>query len=161
MKKFIFTLFFAWTGFVAVSQDAFQPDVTTDEKPPESTAVMPDITGKWLAVDEYENKPGSHIQLYERDGRIFGKIVKLFNLSADKRCEVCPGDLKDQLLINMVVLEKMLLKSGYYQGGKLLDPARGRWYDCEMWLKDGDPNTLVVRGYVGFYYKTQYWKRVE
>lgn len=162
MRNFFLMLIFSWAGFAAVAQDTFQSTETTDDMPPaESSAIMPDITGKWLTVDEYDKQPSSHIQLYERDGRIFGKVVKLFQQSADKRCDICPGDLKDQLLLNMIVVEKMLLKGGYYQGGQILDQSRGRWYHCEMWLKDGDPNTLVVRGYVGFYYRTQYWRRVE
>ena len=159
MRKFIlsaFCLLFALNTFAQDSQ------VTTDlTEVPTLNNTMPDITGKWMVVDDYDKEPRSHVQLFERDGRIFGKVVKLLRMSEDKRCDVCPGDLKDQPLLNMVVVEKMILKGGYFQGGQILDSTRGRWYHCEMWLKDGDPNTLVVRGYVGFYYRTQYWTRVE
>jgi uncharacterized protein (DUF2147 family) len=55
----------------------------------------------------------------------------------------------------------MKLEGGYYKGGKLLDPLRGRWYACEMWLKEGNPNVLVVRQYVGPLFRTIEWRRVN
>jgi uncharacterized protein (DUF2147 family) len=161
MRKIYLMFLMVWAGLSAVAQDAFIAEEHPEPPAETANATMPDITGKWMTVDDYDKEPSSHILLSEREGRIFGRVVKLFKQPADKRCDVCPGDLKDQLLLNMVVVEKMLLKGGYYQGGQILDPTRGRWYHCEMWLKDGDPNTLVVRGYVGFYYRTQYWRRVE
>jgi hypothetical protein len=30
-----------------------------------------------------------------------------------------------------------------------------------MWLKEEDPDVLVVRGFLGFIYFTQYWYRVK
>ena len=43
----------------------------------------------------------------------------------------------------------------------ILDPEKGKWYGCKLWLKDGDPNTLVVRGSIGPFYRTQYWYKVN
>jgi uncharacterized protein (DUF2147 family) len=48
-----------------------------------------------------------------------------------------------------------------YEKGSICDPKNGKVYTCEMWLKPGDPNTLVVRGYWGFIYRTQNWVRVK
>ena len=41
--------------------------------------------------------------------------------------------------------------------GEILDPNNGKIYDCKIWLEGND--ILKVRGYVGFFYRTQTWKR--
>lgn len=47
-----------------------------------------------------------------------------------------------------------------YEGGTILNPENGKVYKCRLKLED-DADTLQVRGYVAFFYKTQYWKRVS
>jgi uncharacterized protein (DUF2147 family) len=76
-------------------------------------------------------------------------------------CDKCPGERKNQPILGMIVLTDMLKKEGFYQSGDILDPEKGKWYSCKLWLKDGDPNTLVVRGYIGPFYRTQYWYRQQ
>jgi uncharacterized protein (DUF2147 family) len=63
--------------------------------------------------------------------------------------------------MGMILLVEMKQKEGFWQSGSILDPEKGKWYNCKIWLKDGDPNTLVVRGYIGPFYRTQYWYRVQ
>lgn len=47
---------------------------------------------------------------------------------------------------------------GRWKGKKvLLDPSTGKHYDGEVWLIN--ENKLAVRGYLGWFYQTQYWKR--
>jgi uncharacterized protein (DUF2147 family) len=125
------------------------------------SATAQGITGTWKTIDDETGEAKSHLELYETNGVLEGKIVKLLKSSPDKKCEKCPGARKNQALLGMVVLEKMKLKNGYYQSGEILDPEKGKWYGCKLWLKDGDANTLVVRGSVGPFYRTQYWYRVQ
>ena len=61
----------------------------------------------------------------------------------------------------MVMLENMVFDDGELQDGKIFDPGNGKWYSCKMWLKEGDSNTMVVRGYLFGFYRTQYWYRVK
>ena len=117
--------------------------------------------GEWKTIDDATNKPKSHLQLYMQDGKIYGKVVKMLISSPDRKCDKCPGDRQNKPIMNMVVLENMELKDGYWQNGRILDPDNGKWYTCKFWLKEGDPNVLVVRGYIGFLYRTQYWYRVK
>jgi uncharacterized protein (DUF2147 family) len=119
------------------------------------------IVGVWKSVDDQSKDVRVHIQIYEFEGRKYGKIIKLFKSPSGMRCSICPGDLKDQPILGMVVVEKLQLVNGFYKNGKILDPQDGKWYSCQMWLKDGDPNVLVVRGFLGFLYRTQNWYRVE
>ena len=39
-------------------------------------------------------------------------------------------------------------------GGKILDPKKGRVYSCEMWRKD---ENLIVRGKIAFLGRNQTW----
>lgn len=115
--------------------------------------------GTWKTIDDETGEAKSHVEVYEENGQLFGKVVKLLKSSPDRKCDKCPGDRKDKPVLQMVVLEKMQKKGGYWQSGRILDPEKGKWYTCSIWLKDGDPNVLVVRGYLGPFYRTQYWYR--
>mgnify|MGYP001447767375 CR=1 FL=1 len=119
------------------------------------------ITGVWKTIDDENGQAKSHVQLYEQGGKMYGKVVKILTNRPDRICEKCPGDRHNQPVMNMVILENMVPKDGFYQSGRILDPEKGKWYNCKMWLKDGDPNVLVVRGFVGPFYRTQYWYRVQ
>jgi len=117
--------------------------------------------GVWKTVDDETGEAKSHIQVYEQNGQVFGKVVRLLKSSPDKKCDKCPGERKDQPVLNMILLENMKSKGGYWQSGRILDPEKGKWYGCQLWLKEGDSNVLVVRGYLGPFYRTQYWHRVN
>ncbi len=119
------------------------------------------IAGTWKTIDDDTNEAKSYVQLTESNGNLSGKITKLLKSAPDKKCDNCPDERKGQPLMNMVVVEGMKLKDGHFQGGRILDPEKGKWYTCKMWLKDGDPNVLVVRGYIAMFYRTQYWYRVQ
>lgn len=118
------------------------------------------VIGTWKTVDDNSGEARSHIQIFESSGKFYGKIEKLLQKPPTTLCDKCPGDRKDQPLIGMVLLVNMVLADGMWQAGDILDPEKGKWYSCKMWLKEGDPNTLVVRGYLGPFYRTQYWHRL-
>jgi uncharacterized protein (DUF2147 family) len=118
------------------------------------------IVGTWKTIDDETNEAKSHLELFEADGKLYGKVVKMLKSSPDRKCDKCPGDRKNQPIMGMVVLVDMKQKDGLWQGGNILDPEKGKWYTCRVWFKSGDPNTLVVRGYIGPFYRTQYWYRV-
>ena len=117
--------------------------------------------GEWKTIDDETGKPKSHLQLYESNGKLYGKVVKMLISSPDKLCDKCPDERKNQPIMGMVVLIDMEKKGGYWKNGHILDPDNGKWYTCSFWLKDGDPNVLVVRGYIGPFFRTQNWYRVQ
>jgi len=43
-----------------------------------------------------------------------------------------------------------------WQDGKILDPNNGKFYSCKIWLEN---RNLEVRGYIGFFFRTQQWLR--
>lgn len=126
-----------------------------------SAARAQSITGVWKTIDDETGEAKSHLELFEGNGKLYGKVVKLLKSAPDKKCDKCPGERKDQPILGMIVLVEMVKKDGFYQNGSILDPEKGKWYTCKLWLKDGDPNVLVVRGYIGPFYRTQYWYRQQ
>ncbi len=118
------------------------------------------VLGTWKTVDDNSGEARSHIHLFESGGKLYGKIDKLLQKPPSTVCELCPGERKGQPLTGMILLIDMTQNNGMWQSGNVLDPDKGKWYACKLWLKEGDPNTLVVRGYLGPFYRTQYWQRV-
>lgn len=119
------------------------------------------VLGKWKTFDDETGEAKSIIEITERGGKIYGKIIELLNPKMkNMKCKDCPGADKDKPVVGIEVL-KGLSKSGKkYDGGKILDPASGKVYKCNIQL-DGN-NTLKVRGYIGFAAigRTQTWQRV-
>ena len=116
--------------------------------------------GTWVTRDDETGEAKSHIQLYEENGQVFGKIVKLLRPSLNHNCDQCSDHRKDKPMLGMVIIENMQYTGGFWSKGKVLYPKQGKWYNLKFWLKEGDPNTLVVRGAFGPFYRTQYWQRI-
>ena len=119
------------------------------------------ITGQWQTIDDETSKPKSIVEIYEQAGKVYGKIVQLFRKpeeDPDPVCHKCTDYRKNQKVIGMVILEQLEPKGKEWSGGKILDPANGKIYDCKIWLEDGQ---LKVRGYLGLFFRTQTWQRVK
>lgn len=124
-------------------------------------SAQPSFTGVWKTIDDETNKASGHVEIFKNGKAYFGKVVKMIKDPADSKCSKCTGSRHNQPILGMVMLENMVLDDGELQDGKILDPGNGKWYTCKMWLKDGDPNVMVVRGYLFGFYRTQYWYRVK
>ena len=116
--------------------------------------------GIWKTVDDKTNEPKSHVEIYEKNGKYFGKVVKLLPKATTKVCIDCPGDKNGKSLINMDILWDLKDHKDYWSYGKIVDPADGKVYKCSIWL-DGE-NSLKVRGYIGISAigRNQTWYRV-
>jgi uncharacterized protein (DUF2147 family) len=115
----------------------------------------------WVTRDDETGEAKSHIQLYEYNGKLYGKITKLLRPSLAHNCDECEDYRKGQPILGMVIIENMEYSDGMWSKGKVLYPKQGKWYGLKFWLKEGDANTLVVRGNVGPFYRTQYWTRLQ
>jgi uncharacterized protein (DUF2147 family) len=71
-----------------------------------------------------------------------------------KTCTHCTGTDKDKPIVGLVIIRDLGPSGGRYKGGTILDPEDGKVYKAEIWVEDGK---LKVRGYLGFFYKTQTW----
>ncbi len=119
------------------------------------------IAGVWKVVSDKTPDAGSQVELYTLKGKLFGKIVRQTRAAPGARCVNCPADRKNQPVVGMIVVVDMVESGGRWESGRLLDTDEGKWYDCKLWFKQGDSNTLVVRGYQGAMFRTQNWYRVR
>ena len=119
------------------------------------------VLGTWKTVDDRDKKEKSHVEIYEQNGVVFGKISKLLKDNPDKICDRCKGSRKDQPLLGMVVMADLKQSEQYFEDGRVYDPVTGHDYKCSIWLEPGKPNELRVRGtHWSGIYRTQTWYRV-
>ncbi|MBB5212535.1 DUF2147 domain-containing protein [Microbulbifer hydrolyticus] len=113
-----------------------------------------DVVGRWKTIDDETGQAKSIVEIYEQDGKYFGRVVDLLMKPDDTVCDACPGDKKGKKIVGMNIVTNMVKKGDVYEGGQILDPTKGKVYDCKMWEENGN---LMVRGYLGFFYRTQTW----
>ncbi len=95
-----------------------------------------------------------------KNGKYYGKITKILDPSRQKKkCTECDGSKKDQSILGLIIIEGLSKDGAEYEDGTILDPDDGKEYSCAVWLdSNGD---LKVRGYWGWFFRTQTWKRVN
>ncbi len=128
-----------------------------------SLSAQNSILGKWKSIDDTTGETKSVVEIYERGGLVFGKILKIFPKPGDDQdpiCDKCPqdDDRYKQKIIGMEIIQKMKKRGNEYADGHILDPEAGRVYRCKLWLESND---LKVRGYWGPVWRTQTWKKVS
>lgn len=123
------------------------------------------VIGKWKTIDDETEKPKSIVEIYEEDGKLYGKVIELFREPEEEQDPVCNECDEDdprykQKVRGMVIMKGLKKdKDGVWENGKILDPKNGKVYGCDVALQGADK--LKVRGYVGFSLlgRTQYWYR--
>ena len=142
MKKAIFTiLLVAMTGIFSVNAQ---------------------VTGKWKTIDDETGQAKSIVEIYEQNGKIYGKVIEILNPAKKQaKCTKCKGDDKDKLIDGLVIIKGLTKDGNEYTDGDILDPNKGKLYSCTIKLDGNDK--LNVRGYVGFSLlgRTQVWQRVK
>lgn len=140
-------------------------DPVTDLFKPEPAAELPvsALVGKWKTIDDETGKERSIVEVYEVEGKFYGKIIELL-LSEDKGkiCERCTGEDKNKPVLGLVLLKNIAKDGDEYSGGTILDPDNGKVYKCSIELLNKGEK-LKLRGYVGLSLmgRTQYWYRVK
>jgi uncharacterized protein (DUF2147 family) len=118
------------------------------------------IFGKWRTVDSETGQEKSIVEIYERNGKVFGKIIEIFDASKrDLSCKFCEGDDYNKPIMGLNIIKNMKKEGSTYKEGTIIDPQDGKTYRCRLQLDGKD--TLQVRGYLAVFYSTQYWKRVK
>lgn len=118
--------------------------------------------GKWKTIDDETGKAKSVVEIYESNGKIYGKVVEIFDKTKEgKLCDKCEGSKKNKPVMGMVILEGLSKKGSSWEGGTILDPNSGKIYKCNISLENKDK--LKLRGYVGISLlgRTQFWERIK
>lgn len=114
--------------------------------------------GVWKSIDDETNEAKAHIQIYEKNGKLYGKIIKLLR-NPGALCKKCEGADKNKPVLGMRILWDMARDDDEWEGGRIFDPEKGKSYRCKLWV--GGDGKLNVRGYLGFLFRTQKWIRVR
>lgn len=124
------------------------------------TSSSQSIFGKWNTLNSENNTIESVIEIYEKNGRAYAKIISISD--PKKRsviCLKCAGNKKNKPILGMDILSGLIKNNTEWSGGKILDPRNGKEYKC--YIKLLDSNSLKLRGYIGFsvFGRTEIWKR--
>lgn len=116
--------------------------------------------GVWKTIDDETGEAKSHVEIFQKDGKLHAKVVKLLQKPEDTVCEECSGDKKGKRIVGMEILWDLEPYDDYWSYGQILDPNNGKVYKCNVYLEED--NKLTVRGYVGFSLlgRSQEWFRV-
>ena len=120
------------------------------------------IFGKWETRNEETNKVDSVVEIYEKDGKAFAKIIEVKDPKRRTAvCEKCEGENKDKPILGLNIMTGLEKDGDEWSGGEIVDPRNGKVYDC--YIKLVNRNKLKLRGYIGFSLlgKTRYWYRAK
>ena len=118
--------------------------------------------GRWKTIDDNSGEVKSIVNIYEKNGKLYGDIEKLFRKpdeDQDPVCDKCTDHRKDKRIIGMNILDGLAKDGDEWEDGKIMDPENGKIYTCKIWLENA--KTLKVRGYILFLYRTQTWHRAD
>jgi uncharacterized protein (DUF2147 family) len=121
--------------------------------------------GVWHTVDDNSHEVRAEIQITEKNGTLSGTIIRSFDKDTKEStvCEECKDDRKGKPIIGLEIIRGVkkegddLLWAG---GGKILDPENGKEYTVRI-MPQENGKKLRVRGYIGPFYRTQVWLRVQ
>tara|TARA_R110000751_G_scaffold249388_1_gene349077 strand:+ start:835 stop:1257 length:423 start_codon:yes stop_codon:yes gene_type:complete len=120
------------------------------------------IFGKWKTVDDETGEEKSIVEIYQEDGKVYGKIIEIFDpVKRDLPCEFCEGEDYNKPVLGLNIIKDMEKSGDVYKKGTVVNPEDGKVYDCRIKLDDDNPNRLQLRGYIAFFYRTQYWIRAN
>lgn len=123
------------------------------------------VFGKWKTIDDRTGKPKGLIEIYKKDGLMFGKILSVLEEGRQDEevlCVKCDGDLKDKPVVGMHIIKKgKKNEDDEWKGQYLFDPEQAMTFRFKIWLNPDDSDELKVRGYLAFIYRTQTWVRAE
>ncbi|WP_299063619.1 DUF2147 domain-containing protein [uncultured Polaribacter sp.] len=141
MKKIFFTLLLITISFTINAQTIF---------------------GKWHSKNDETGKVDSVIEVYEKNGKAYAKIIEVKDPARQNAvCDLCEGDNKGKKILGLDILTGLEEDGEEWSGGTILDPRNGKVYKCYIALEK--PNKLKLRGYIGFsvFGKTAYWERAK
>ncbi len=120
--------------------------------------------GLWKTIDDDGKTEKSLVRITDNGGVFTGKIEKIADPAKQgDKCNECSDERKGQPVLGMTILRNVKADpadKGLWEGGDILDPTNGKVYKVRLKPIDGG-KTLQLRGYLGPFYRTQTWIRVE
>jgi uncharacterized protein (DUF2147 family) len=125
------------------------------------------VLGYWKHIDDDTGKTQSIFKLFEYEGKVVGKIIKIFPKAGEKPqtvCSECAGRQKDKPVVGLIFFWDFVVdkeNGRKWVDGKILNPSDGKTYNAEAELS-ADGKKLSVYGYIRILVKvggTSVWQR--
>jgi uncharacterized protein (DUF2147 family) len=121
--------------------------------------------GLWKTIDDDTKQEKSLVRIADNGGVLSGRIEKLLDpaAKADAVCDKCTDERKDKPIVGMTILRNLKQNADdkeWWDGGDVTDPNNGKVYKARLRTIEGGKK-LQMRGYMGPFYRTQTWIRVE
>ena len=129
---------------------------------PAGHAADPSIAGVWsvpILKGKDKGKERSQVEIFEKDGVYYGKIVKLTSVPENALCTKCKKERKDKPLMGMLILWNLKKEAGRYVAGKIYDVEAGKEYKCS--IAQITPDRLKITASLLFLSESHYWTRVK
>ncbi len=120
--------------------------------------------GLWRSIDDASGQPKAEIAIQDNgQGGLHGRVQRSLQApSPEPLCTLCTDDRKGQPKVGLEIIRDAK-KSGneaVWEGGTILDPENGKVYKFKLTPIEGGAK-LQVRGYIGPFFRTQVWQRVQ
>lgn len=133
-----------------------------------ATAALPAMAqltpvGLWRNIDDKTGVAKAEIRIRAgADGVVTGFVEKALVTSEQPNCDLCTDDRKGKPKLGMEIIRGAKKAEGedHWEGGHILDPENGKSYRLRMTPLEGGAK-LQIRGYLGPFYRTQVWTRVQ
>lgn len=127
---------------------------------PMVAAAQSPAVGRWKTIDDETGKVKSIVEITEAKGGLTGKVVEILHSTRGPNpvCDQCEGANKGKPVKGMTILWNLKPKGAGWEGGTILDPAKGKTYKSKAKLIDGG-SKLGVSGCVAFICREQVWIR--
>jgi len=121
--------------------------------------------GLWRSIDDSTGQARAEIAIKDNgQGALNGRVERSLQTapSPEPNCNLCTDDRKGQPKIGLEIIRgaKKAATEPVWEGGTILDPENGKLYKLRLAPQDGG-KTLHVRGYIGPFFRTQVWQRVQ
>ena len=129
---------------------------------PAGHAADPSIAGVWslpVLKGKDKGKERFQVEIFEKDGVYYGKIVKLTSVPENALCTKCKKERKDKPLMGMLILWNLKKEAGRYVEGKIYDVEAGKEYKCS--IAQITPDRLKITASLLFLSESHYWTRVK
>ena len=129
-----------------------------------SVAAQMTPVGLWKTIVDHDGSVRSEVRIVDNAGVVSGKIERNLDRNAKPgdRCTECKDDRKDQLIVGLEILRGLKKTEGkdMWESGTVIDPDNGKTYRASLTPIEGGAK-LQLRGYIGFFYRTQVWVRAQ
>ena len=131
--------------------------------------------GFWISVDEKTNQDTAGWQIWQEGSKLYGKILSVADKPQDEKATGGKGKSYDNFMNGADVSSLTVVGTtwiwdlsnqgeGKWANGYIIDPSDGKRYKCRITFHKADGkkykgDTLEMRGEVGPFGRSQFWKK--